>query len=40
MLIMDNIYEKNKYIQPLFEIIGKKSLELTFTIEFAYMELE
>ncbi|KAI5415612.1 hypothetical protein KIW84_040870 [Lathyrus oleraceus] len=37
---MDNTYKTNKYRQPLFEIVGMTSTELTFAVAFAYMESE
>ncbi|XP_050913303.1 protein FAR-RED ELONGATED HYPOCOTYL 3 [Lathyrus oleraceus] len=37
---MDNTYKTNKYRQPLFEIVGITSTELTFAVAFAYMESE
>ncbi|KAI5427084.1 hypothetical protein KIW84_032494 [Lathyrus oleraceus] len=37
---MGNTYKTNKYRQPLFEIVGMTSTELTFDIAFAYMESE
>ncbi|XP_058725644.1 PKS-NRPS hybrid synthetase cheA-like [Vicia villosa] len=40
VLIMDATYKTNKYRQPLFEIVGMTSTELTFTVAFAYMECE
>lgn len=40
VLIMENTYNKNKYKQPLFEIIGMRSTELIFSIVFAYIEYE
>ncbi|KAI5396169.1 hypothetical protein KIW84_062388 [Lathyrus oleraceus] len=33
-------YKTNKYRQPLFEIVGMTSTELTFVVGFAYMESE
>ncbi|XP_050895218.1 uncharacterized protein LOC127101819 [Lathyrus oleraceus] len=38
--IMNNTYKTNKYRQPLFEIVGMTSTELTFVVAFAYMESE
>ena len=38
VLIMDSTYKTNKYRQPLFEIVGVTSTELTFAVAFAYME--
>lgn len=40
VLVMDSTYKTNKYRQPLFEIVGMTSTELTFTVAFAYMESE
>ncbi|XP_058777076.1 PKS-NRPS hybrid synthetase cheA-like [Vicia villosa] len=40
VLIMDCIYKTNKYIQPLFEIVGMTSTKLTFVVASAYMEFE
>ncbi|KAI5439944.1 hypothetical protein KIW84_025343 [Lathyrus oleraceus] len=40
VLVMDNTYKTNKYRQPLFEIVGMTSTELTFAVGFAYMESE
>ncbi|XP_058727098.1 PKS-NRPS hybrid synthetase cheA-like [Vicia villosa] len=40
VLIMDATYKTNKYRQPLFEIVGMTSTELTFAVAFAYMECE
>ncbi|XP_058762940.1 uncharacterized protein LOC131636340 [Vicia villosa] len=40
VLIMDVTYKTNKYRQPLFEIVGMTSTELTFAVAFAYMECE
>ena len=40
VLIMDSTYKTNKYRQPLFEIVGVTSTELTFAVAFAYMESE
>ncbi|KAI5425905.1 hypothetical protein KIW84_031652 [Lathyrus oleraceus] len=40
VLVMDNTYKTNKYRQPLFEIVGMTSTELTFAVAFAYMESE
>ncbi|KAI5436541.1 hypothetical protein KIW84_022873 [Lathyrus oleraceus] len=40
VLVMDSTYKTNKYRQPLFEIVGMKSTELTFAVAFAYMESE
>ncbi|XP_050893367.1 protein FAR1-RELATED SEQUENCE 5-like [Lathyrus oleraceus] len=40
VLIMDSTYKKNKCMQPLFEVVGKTSTELTFFVGFAYMESE
>ncbi|CAK8544191.1 unnamed protein product [Lathyrus sativus] len=40
VLVMDNTYKTNKYRQPLFEIVGMTSTELTFAIAFAYIEYE
>ncbi|KAI5425160.1 hypothetical protein KIW84_031096 [Lathyrus oleraceus] len=37
---MDNTYKTDKYRQPLFEIVGMTSTELTFAVAFAYMESE
>ncbi|CAK8541821.1 unnamed protein product [Lathyrus sativus] len=35
---MDNTYKTNKYRQPMFEIVGMTSTELTFAVAFAYIE--
>ena len=40
VLVMDSTYKTNKYRQPLFEIVGMTSTELTFVVAFAYMESE
>ncbi|KAI5414621.1 hypothetical protein KIW84_040197 [Lathyrus oleraceus] len=40
VLVMDSTYKTNKYRQPLFEIVGMTSTELTFAVGFAYMESE
>ena len=40
VLVMDSTYKTNKYRQPLFEIVGMTSTELTFAVAFAYMESE
>ena len=40
VLVMDSTYKTNKYRQPLFEIVGMTSTELTFSVAFAYMESE
>ncbi|KAI5402613.1 hypothetical protein KIW84_050276 [Lathyrus oleraceus] len=40
VLVMDSTYKTNKYRQPLFEIVGMTSTELTFGVAFAYMESE
>lgn len=40
MLIMNSTYKTNKYKQPLFEVVGMISTELTFVVAFAYMEYE
>ncbi|KAI5427431.1 hypothetical protein KIW84_032738 [Lathyrus oleraceus] len=40
VLVMDNTYKTKKYRQPLFEIVGMTSTELTFAVAFAYMESE
>ncbi|KAI5439307.1 hypothetical protein KIW84_024907 [Lathyrus oleraceus] len=37
VLVMDSTYKTNKYRQPLFEIVGMTSTELTFAVGFAYM---
>ncbi|XP_058742461.1 uncharacterized protein LOC131614949 [Vicia villosa] len=37
---MDATYQTNKYRQPLFEIVGMTSTELTFAVAFSYMECE
>lgn len=34
VLIMDNTYKTNKYKQPMFEIVGMTSTELTFSVAF------
>ncbi|KAI5427030.1 hypothetical protein KIW84_032451 [Lathyrus oleraceus] len=39
-IITDSTYMTNKYRQPLFEIVGMTSTELTFAVAFAYMESE
>ncbi|CAK8536513.1 unnamed protein product [Lathyrus sativus] len=40
VLVMDSTYKTNKYRQPLFEIVGMTSTELTFAVAFAYIESE
>ncbi|XP_058732665.1 protein FAR1-RELATED SEQUENCE 5-like [Vicia villosa] len=40
VLIMDATYKTTKYRQPLFEIVGMTSTDLTFAVVFAYMECE
>ncbi|CAK8542244.1 unnamed protein product [Lathyrus sativus] len=40
VLVMNNTYKTNKYRQPLFEIVGMTSTELTFAVAFAYIESE
>jgi hypothetical protein len=37
---MDCTYKTNKYRQPLLEIIGITSTDLTFAVGFVYMEFE
>ena len=40
VLVMDCTYKTNKYRQPLFQIIGITSTDLTFAVGFSYMESE
>ncbi|CAJ2645701.1 protein FAR1-RELATED SEQUENCE 5-like [Trifolium pratense] len=40
VLVMDCTYKTNKYRQPLLEITGITSTNMTFAVGFAYMESE
>jgi hypothetical protein len=40
VLVMDCTYKTNKYRQPLLQIIGITSTDLTFAVGFSYMESE
>ncbi|XP_045792022.1 protein FAR1-RELATED SEQUENCE 5-like [Trifolium pratense] len=40
VLVMDCTYKTNKYRQPLLEIAGITSTNMTFAVGFAYMESE
>lgn len=38
VLVIDNTYKTNKYMQPFFEAVDMTLTELTFFVAFAYME--
>ncbi|XP_050895519.1 uncharacterized protein LOC127102157 [Lathyrus oleraceus] len=38
VLVIDNTYKTNKYMQPFFEAVDMTLTELTFSVAFAYME--
>ncbi|KAJ1390985.1 OTU domain [Sesbania bispinosa] len=40
VLIIDTTYKTNKYRLPLLEVVRVTSIELTFSVAFAYMEQE
>jgi len=40
VLIMDTTYKANKYIMSLFEIVGDTSIDMTYSIVFAFMMFE
>ncbi|KAK2373976.1 protein FAR1-RELATED SEQUENCE [Trifolium repens] len=40
VLVMDCTYKTNKYRQPLLQVIGITSTDLTFAVGFSYMESE
>ena len=40
VLVMDCTYKTNKYRQPLLQIIGITSTDLTLAVGFSYMESE
>ncbi|KAH6777767.1 hypothetical protein C2S52_006903 [Perilla frutescens var. hirtella] len=40
VLLMNCTYKTNRYILPLFEIVGVTSTSMTFSVACAYLEVE
>ncbi|XP_050914620.1 protein FAR1-RELATED SEQUENCE 5-like [Lathyrus oleraceus] len=40
MLIIDSTYETNEYRLPILEIVGVTSMEMPFSVDFAFLESE